>query len=501
MKKVSEKQKKEKKTRSEFSKRYTPSFVGFSVMLAFSMYLVYTLNLFSLSYEPPVKKVEVEPMLIEVLSPYVEKQEPKKEEKKKDEGKYKVNDEVEAKVATGDAKVDEDAGAKPVKDNSISISEVKPEVTKDISAVASSGQLQLFSSKLTNYTFAAIDSAQGWNIIGNNLYYITSDHNVLTGNQMINSVRYYFNERGAVASLVGIDVSRHQGNIDWRKVRQAGIDFAIIRVGFRGYGEKGSLSIDDNFHKNIRGALAAGLRVGLYFYSQAINIQEAIDEASVAVQQARGYNITFPIYCDTEFAQTDRSGRADRLDYDKRTDCVEAFCETVRQAGYMPGVYASKSFFYGQLDFARLSSYQIWLAHYTKDMTNFQFGYQVWQYTDSARVSGITQNVVDLNIAYYDYTFRTDMSSNGQNVVLFHDYNDILPYENAERMIGEYSTVKTDEHYANTLSLINSLGIDSVKDTYKRSLEIVHLAVLTENLFNNATRKQNEEPSTEETET
>ena len=498
MKKDNRKKKKVRKSRSEFSKRYMPSFVGFAFMLAIGMYLVYVLNIFSLSYQPPVKKEEVEPMLIEILAPYTEKVEVKKEEKEKD-GKYKVNKDVKAKVATGDAKVDEDAGAAPVKDNTVNVSEVKPEVTKEIASVAPNNHLAFYKSKLTEYTFAATNTAQGWNIIGNNLFYITPDHSVLTGNQMIDSVRYRFNERGAKASLVGIDVSRHQGYIDWNKVRQAGIDFAIIRVGFRGY-EKGNLNIDDNFHRNIKGALSAGIRVGLYFYSQAVNVQEAIDEASVAVQQAAGYNITFPIYCDTEFAQTDHSGRADRLDYDIRTDCVEAFCETVRQAGYIPGVYASKSFFYHQLDYSRLSNYQTWLAHYTKNMTDFQFNHQVWQYTDCAHVYGITQNVVDLNIAYYDYTYQSDMSANGSNVILFYDYNEIAPYETAENMINDYASVKSDEYYNQTLSQINSLGIDSIKSTYKKSLEVVHLAVLTQRWFENLTSAPSEEqPTTEKT--
>ncbi len=496
MKKREEKKKTEKKTRSEFSKRYTPSFVGFSVMLALSMCIVYVLSVFSLSYIPPEKKVETEPMLIEVLAPYSEKVEVKEKEKKQNE--YKVNKDVEASVATGDAVIDEDAGNRPVKDNTVSVSELKPEVTRDVSSVPPTGQPLIFESKLTGLTFASTNTTQGWNVIGNNLYYITREHGVLFGNQMIDSVRYFFNERGAVASLVGIDVSRHQGSIDWQKVRQAGIDFAIIRVGFRGYGEKGQLSIDDNFHKNIRGALENGIRVGLYFYSQAVNVQEAIDEASVAVQQASGYEISFPIYCDTEFAQTDRSGRADRLDYDKRTDCVEAFCETVRQAGYIPGVYASKSFYYHQLDFSRLSSYQIWLAHYTKDVTNFAYGYQVWQYTDSAHVYGITQNAVDLNIAFYDYKYSNDMSSSGENVLLYYDYSEIEPYQTAENMIESYASVGTDEYYNQTLLQIDSLAIESIKQTYKNALEVVHLAVLTQNLFNNTTRDQSEEEQTTE---
>ena len=491
MKNKTEKVKKQKKTRTQFSKRYTPSLVGFSLMLAFGMCIVYALSAFSISYEPPVRQKETEPVLIEVLAPYTEKAEKKKEDKQ--ESKYSVNKNVEAKLATGDAAADEDAGAHPVKDNTVRVSELKPEVTHDVSSVAPKGQPGIFESKLTGLTFASTNTTQGWNVIGRNLYYITSEHGVLTGNQKIDSVRFFFNERGAVCSLVGIDVSRHQGNIDWQKVRQAGIDFAIIRVGFRGYGHRGSLSIDDNFHKNIRGALENGIRVGLYFYSQAINIQEAVDEASVAVQQAAGYNITFPIYCDSEFGQSDRSGRA---------DCVEAFCETVRQAGYIPGVYSSKSYFYHQLDYRRLSKYQIWLAHYTKDMTDFAYGYQVWQYTDSARVYGISQNTVDLNIAYYDYANPTDladMSRNGENVLLFYDYSEIEPYQKAENMISEYANVKTDDYYNQTLSLIEALPIESVKDTYKRYLETVRLAVVAENFINNYTSKPEDEQPMEET--
>jgi GH25 family lysozyme M1 (1,4-beta-N-acetylmuramidase) len=496
MKKQREKQNKTGKIRSVFSQRYLPNIIGFFVMLICAAALVRLLNMYSLTYEPPVKREPPRQVFIEVLAPYSEKTEVDAPAQEEDE--YEVNENVHADVATGDAKIDEDAKVAPVRDNSIGTSEVKPEVTRAITSVPGESQNALiYRSSLTPFTFATTESMQGWNVIGNNIYYITPDKYLLTGNQMIDNIRYYFNQRGARASLVGIDVSRHQGNIDWARVRASGVDFAIIRVGFRGYGEKGKLAIDDNFHKNIKGAIAAGIRVGLYFYSQAVNVKEAVDEASVAVQQAHGYNITFPIYCDTEFAQSDRSGRADRLDRRTRTDCVVAFCETVRKAGYTAGVYSSKSYYYGQLDFSRIKNYEIWLAHYTKNMTDFSFGYNVWQYTDCAHVDGIPDNAVDLNIAYYDYATRDDFSRWGEREIIFRTYQEFEPYYTAENMIIDYGRTKSQNDYNQTLEQVKSLGIDNVRTAYKSALEWQRLRVLAGSFFSNLLTTT--EPPTEET--
>ena len=162
-------------------------------------------------------------------------------------------------------------------------------------------------------------------------------------------------------------------------------DYAIIRVGFRGYGTSDPVKPvmqDKNVEQNIRGALAAGLDVGLYFFSQAINEGEALEEAGACVNMAREYNITYPIYFDTEFATSSHTGRADTLSRSKRTDLAVAFCEAVKNAGYTAGVYASKTFFYDELQFSRLQNYAIWVAHYTSKETDFKYSYGAWQYSE-----------------------------------------------------------------------------------------------------------------------
>ena len=193
-----------------------------------------------------------------------------------------------------------------------------------------------------------------------------------------------------------MDVSKYQGTIDWNKVKASGIDFAIIRVGYRGYGS-GALVEDSAFRANIKGATAAGLRVGLYFYSQAIDEAEAVEEASMVLSLCKGYNISYPIFFDTEKVAGD-TGRADNISKAERTACAVAFCETIRNAGYQAGVYSYASWFYNQLNLANLGKYKIWIAQY-RDTLSFNSRYDIWQYSSKGSVPGIPK-AVDMNIGY-----------------------------------------------------------------------------------------------------
>lgn len=193
----------------------------------------------------------------------------------------------------------------------------------------------------------------------------------------------------------GVDVSKYQGTIDWNKVKASGIDFAIIRVGYRGYGT-GVLVEDSSFKQNIKGATAAGLKVGLYFYSQAINEAEAVEEASMVLSLCKGYNITYPIYFDTEKVDGG-TGRADTISRSQRTANAVAFCETIRNAGYRPGVYSYASWFYNQLNMANLTKYSIWIAQYRNELS-FDYSYDIWQYTSTGTVPGIPQST-DMNVS------------------------------------------------------------------------------------------------------
>lgn len=238
----------------------------------------------------------------------------------------------------------------------------------------------------------------GWQTIDGKKYYFDKDGNKVTGTQVIQGVTYYFNSNGEqISQTIAIDVSKYQYNIDWNAVKAAGVDYAIIRVGFRGYGS-GALVEDSYFKKNIQGATAAGLKVGVYFFSQAVNTEEAVAEASMCLELTQGYNLSLPIYFDTEY--TGNGGRADGLSANHRTTIAVAFCETIQKSGKKAGIYASKSWFYNQLEFSRISQYSIWVAHYTSaEKTDFKYNYDIWQYTGSGTCSGI-QTSVDKNIIY-----------------------------------------------------------------------------------------------------
>ena len=208
----------------------------------------------------------------------------------------------------------------------------------------------------------------------------------------------------------GIDVSTHNGTIDWGKVKQSGVKFAIIRAGFRGYGKAGTLVQDAKFVENMKGAISNGIDVGIYFYSQAINTQEAIEEVEMILKLIRenGFSksIALPIIIDTE----ESSGRADQISIDQRTKAVKAFCDRVEQAGYKSMIYSNKYWLSAKLNMNELSQYDFWLAHYTgtndpiNNPSDYKGSYQIWQYSSTGRVDGINGNV-DLNIKYKKYSF------------------------------------------------------------------------------------------------
>ena len=239
----------------------------------------------------------------------------------------------------------------------------------------------------------------GWNS-AKTVYY-RNDGSKVTGQAIIGGTTYNFDSDGVVVKNVakGIDVSKYQPNVNWSQVKASGVDYVIIRVGYRGYGS-GVIVEDPYFKSHIAGARAAGLKVGVYFYSQAITVEEAVEEASMAIQLCSGYKLHYPIYFDTEATGTG-VGRADGLSKTQRTAIANAFCQTVRNSGYKAGVYASKSWFNYNIDYDQLSQYDIWLAHYTTS-TDFNRRYDMWQYTGSGSCPGIS-GAVDLNWAYKVY--------------------------------------------------------------------------------------------------
>lgn len=195
--------------------------------------------------------------------------------------------------------------------------------------------------------------------------------------------------------VLGIDVSKWQKEIDWDKVKNEGVDFAIIRCGYRG-SVTGSLVEDPYFEQNIKGARAAGIKVGVYFFTQAVNEVEAVEEASMVISLVRDYELQYPVFIDTEGAGG--NGRADSLNVEERTAVCEAFCTTVKNAGLEAGVYASRNWYNNKLTAGTLESYAIWLAEY-RSVPLYQGYYQMWQYTSKGKINGINGNV-DLNVSY-----------------------------------------------------------------------------------------------------
>ncbi|MCD8365772.1 MAG: glycoside hydrolase family 25 protein, partial [Clostridiales bacterium] len=215
---------------------------------------------------------------------------------------------------------------------------------------------------------------------------------------------------------MGIDVSYHQSNIDWEKVADAGVTFAIIRVGFRGYGSSGSVNLDTKFYEYIKGAMAAGIEVGVYFYSQAITEAEAVEEAEFVLEKLDGYDLDLPVAFDMEYASNSSGSTVGRL-YNanlskaKKTAIVMAFCSTIEDGGYTPMLYASSNWLYSELNTSTIAAeYSLWMARYStysydssKDASNDLYSGQIqcWQCSSKASVDGISTNV-DLDWWYYE---------------------------------------------------------------------------------------------------
>lgn len=210
------------------------------------------------------------------------------------------------------------------------------------------------------------------------------------------------------SAKLGIDVSKWNQEIDWAAVKEAGIEFAIIRCGYRG-ASTGALVIDPRYKENIEGAIEAGIPVGVYFFTQARDEVEAVEEASMVIRLIEDYDVDYPVFLDSESAGG--RGRADGLDSDERTRAHRAFLQTIQDAGYETGVYASRNWLNDRLDMTRLSDYRIWLAEYADVPTYDEYYYHMWQYTSKGTVNGISTNV-DLNLCYMNIDTSINHSRN-----------------------------------------------------------------------------------------
>lgn len=210
-----------------------------------------------------------------------------------------------------------------------------------------------------------------------------------------NGYKYYTDEEGNKISRLGIDVSEFQPQVDWQQVKESGIEYVMVRLGYRGYGESGTLVEDAMFRQHMEGARAAGLDVGVYFFSQAVNEQEVLEEAQFVLERLEGYEIACPVVFDTEEIKFD-TARTDNLSSEEFTDHCILFCDKVKEAGYDTMIYANMKWMAFTLDLTRLTEYEKWYADY-EPLPQCPYDYAMWQYTETGSVPGIEGNV-DINV-------------------------------------------------------------------------------------------------------
>lgn len=212
-----------------------------------------------------------------------------------------------------------------------------------------------------------------------------------------NLMKYY--EDGKQVSFVGADISKYQDYVDFVKLKKAGVDFVMLRVGARGYGS-GQIVMDDYFFDNIKRATDAGLQVGVYFFSQAINEAEAIEEANIVLESIKEYKLTYPVAFDMEYIEND-TARIDGVSKSDKTKITKAFLDTIKNAGYKAMIYGDKEWLLKEIDMSKLTAYDVWLSQ-MEDIPDYPYKFTMWQYTNTATIDGVA-GYVDLNISFIDY--------------------------------------------------------------------------------------------------
>ncbi|MBO4844753.1 MAG: glycoside hydrolase family 25 protein [Lachnospiraceae bacterium] len=211
--------------------------------------------------------------------------------------------------------------------------------------------------------------------------------------------KYRYMSDGKNISFIGIDVSRYQKDIDFKRVKEQGIDFVMIRVGARGY-KNGTLTMDEYFENNLNSALEAGLDVGVYFFSQAINAQEAEEEANIVLAAIAEKKITYPIAFDMEYIENDTS-RIDTLTKEEKTLVTAAFVNKIKEAGYRPMIYGNKEWLLKRIDISQFTTSSFWLSQ-DDEYPDYPYKYDIWQYTTEGELYGI-DGAVDMDICFVDY--------------------------------------------------------------------------------------------------
>ena len=211
-------------------------------------------------------------------------------------------------------------------------------------------------------------------------------------------MKYYVN--GKQASWFGVDISSKQGIVDFEKLKKAGVDFVIIKVGGRGY-SSGNIVLDSSYKDYMNGAKNAGLGIGVYFYSQAVDKDEVCEEAETLLELIKDYPVKYPVVFDMESVEGDMA-RTDALDVSTRTELARIFLKTIKAEGYTPMLYGDKEWLVTKLDLEKLQDYDVWLSQ-EADTPDYPYEYTMWQYNKSGTVSGIS-GTAGLNISLVNYS-------------------------------------------------------------------------------------------------
>ena len=300
--------------------------------------------------------------------------------------------------------VDEDETASS-KDTSLSSDKAGTTSGKDESVTAKEKERQelLQEDPATDGKHTLVKSADGtqeWVLISPYLKKNTYDFTNLSESTNLRK----YTENGKKISCLGVNISKHSSALNFKSMKSAGVDYVMIRLGARGYGT-GQITLDDNFVENVEAAIEAGLDIGIYFYSQAINQEEATQEANFVIQNLEPYraSINYPVAFDMENVTNDRA-RIDGLSRDDKTTITATFLSGIQAAGYIPMLYGNKEWLIKNVDLTKLQDYDVWLSE-DSDIPDYPYLYTMWQYTTTGVVSGVSGDA-GLNICFVSYSDR-----------------------------------------------------------------------------------------------
>lgn len=244
------------------------------------------------------------------------------------------------------------------------------------------------------------DGKEEWVLISPYLTKNTYDFKNLSENANLRK----YTDNGKKISRVGVDISKHNGKVNFNSIKAAGVDYVMLRLGARGY-STGQLSLDDNFVENMEAAVEAGLDIGVYFYSQAISQDEVVQELNFVIQNLEPYraNITYPVAFDMENVANDKA-RIDGLSRDDKTAIAVTFLSGIQTAGYVPMVYGNKEWLIKNIDLTKLQDYDVWLSQ-EQDIPDYPYQFAMWQYTTTGVLNGVTGDA-SLNLCFVDYSDR-----------------------------------------------------------------------------------------------